>query len=739
MLSNLLTIGRSALNSAQAWVSVTGDNIANADTEGYNRRYVVQNEAATITNRAGEIGLGSNAEQVLRYFDKFLEDNYLNESTVSSRWTEYDNIMETLESFFNESNSIGLGSTLNDFFNAWQELALTPDDASVRMSVLNYGQTLDDMFSSITTAVKAIQDEMDVSIENSVIRVNEIAKEVASLNYQIGMSMTSETASPNSLYDKRDLLVEELATLVDIKTIDNGAGHFRVQLSTGQPLVDDQNAYSVDFQAAQCENRLMPQSNYKGQIAFEGADDFEYTIEIMRSGDATLANDTASLAPQFRVSLDGGKTWLQEEKDGQKSDMLFDITYHDEDGTHVIDPIKVKDIEISFSGDNCTVGFEKGDKFDIIPKKGLYWIEPTRGEENITPLIDGGRADDTTRLTGGKLTAYFGIRDDVCGRYLDELDALAKSLIWEVNRIHSQGAGSQMLSNIIGQVEVPHSDMPLGKAQSGNINFYFYDSLTNSYFSTNQLDFSDITGKENFDPDVNTLEHVAKAINDIVITQPDGTTLQYNNEDVNPLIAQVQNNKLIISVNSGYHITRSDDGTMSVTDVTNNSANISFAFGQDTTGLLAALGLNSFFSGDSSLSLGLSTDIAKDYTKVNAGRVNGNYEVNAGDNTIATAIGTLQEKRVSVSTFWKTSTQSIPEYYAGIVSQVGTDKLHSETNETYHSTLTQALYERKQSVSGVNLDEEMTNLVKYQSAYKAAAKLITTADEMISVLLGLKQ
>ena len=238
---------------------------------------------------------------------------------------------------------------------------------------------------------------------------------------------------------------------------------------------------------------------------------------------------------------------------------------------------------------------------------------------------------------------------------------------------------------------------------------------------------------------MNTLEHVAKAINDIVITQPDGTTLQYNNEDVNPLIAQVQNNKLIISVNSGYHITRSDDGTMSVTDVTNNSANISFAFGQDTTGLLAALGLNSFFSGDSSLSLGLSTDIAKDYTKVNAGRVNGNYEVNAGDNTIATAIGTLQEKRVSVSTFWKTSTQSIPEYYAGIVSQVGTDKLHSETNETYHSTLTQALYERKQSVSGVNLDEEMTNLVKYQSAYKAAAKLITTADEMISVLLGLKQ
>ena len=96
MLSNLLTIGKSALSTAQAWVSVTGDNIANADTPGYTRRYVVQKEAATVTLANNQYGLGSNAEQVLRYFDKFLEDAYLDESTISSRWTEYDNIMQTL-------------------------------------------------------------------------------------------------------------------------------------------------------------------------------------------------------------------------------------------------------------------------------------------------------------------------------------------------------------------------------------------------------------------------------------------------------------------------------------------------------------------------------------------------------------------------------------------------------------------------------------------------------------------
>lgn len=765
MIGNLLSIGRSALLSAQAWVSVTGDNIANADTEGYSRRYVVQKEAPAINTAAGELGLGSNAEQVMRYFDKFLEDNYLNESTISSRWTEYDNIMETVESFFNESNSIGLSQTMDNFFNAWQKLALNPDDPSMRMSVLNYGQTLDDIFSSMTSAVKSVQDEMNISISNTVTRVNEISDSIAKLNFQIGASINSESASPNSLYDQRDLLVEELATLVDIKTIDNGAGHFRVQLATGQPLVDDLTPYSLDFQAAQAENRLTPQSEYTGNVLFEGSDDFEYTIEIVSQGEdgkARPAQDdkTQKLEnPYFRVSLDGGRTWLQQEQNGVRQDLLFEITALDEsawetdDEGNLIDPgvnpVRVKDLEISF---DVSEGFSVGDRFDIVPKTGVYWIEPTRGAENITPMIDGSRADDPTRLTGGKLTAYFGIRDDVCGRYMDELDALAKSLIWEVNRLHSQGAGLDKLTTVTGQVSIAHENQPLGTAQSssvwydnlekGNVNFYFYDTKTDSFFGTSKLDFSSLgSDTENFDPDINTLEDVRDAINNIRISQTteEGTTDPLSNLQL--LKADIQNGKLLITVNTDYHITKnSTDGSMSVESVdATHPANISFAFGEDTTGLLAALGINSFFSGDSSVSLALSTDIARDYTKVNAGRVNGEYEVNTGDNTIATAIGTLAEKSVTVNTFWKTVKQTLPEYYAGLVSQVGSDKLHSETNETYHKTLTDALYERKQSLSGVNLDEEMTNLVKYQSAYKAAAKLITTADEMLGVLLGLKQ
>lgn len=70
---------------------------------------------------------------------------------------------------------------------------------------------------------------------------------------------------------------------------------------------------------------------------------------------------------------------------------------------------------------------------------------------------------------------------------------------------------------------------------------------------------------------------------------------------------------------------------------------------------------------------------------------------------------------------------------------MGSDRRLSKTNSEYHSALTNDLAERTASVSGVNMDEEMSNLIKFQHSYTAAAKLITTADQMLQTLLGLKQ
>ena len=705
MLSGLFNVGQSAINAAQAWISVTGSNIANADTEGYTRRYVDQRDAGTIVSSPGGEGQGVNAQQILRYFNSFLESSYVGQSTNSARWSEQENIMGSVESLFNESNRAGVSSAMTAFFTAWSTLAQRPGDTASRESLLSYADNLSDMLSSTAAGVKSLQSQMDVSIGQSVDRVNELSKGIASLNKQISANTVDGISNPNSLLDQRDQMVRELATLADVKTVDNGGGDFTVQLSTGQPLVQGTSSNDLQVLPARAENNLSVGSTYAGNIQFDGTDSHEYTVEVVSGGNASAAGTAGN--PTFRVSLDGGKTWLQ---DDNGNELHYEIS---SSGGSSTDSVQVKNLSISF---DSTTNFTAGDKFDIVPKTGLYWIEPTRGPQNITPQVYFDGTDNNDRVYGGKLATYFNVRDDNCGRYLDELDATAKSLIWEVNRIHSQGAGTSLLDYAQGQQGVSNTTVPLGSAQAvlpdsdrlqaGNVNFYFYNKTTGEYVSSGQLDFDSATaGVQNFDPTKHSLTDVAAAINNTFPTQ---------------LSASIQDGKLIINTAAG--------------------SDLQFALGTDSTGMMAALGVNTFFTGTDASSIAVNSQLHSNVNYIAAGQVNGQEQINKGDNANATAIGKLVDTNVTISTVWKTTTnQTISQYYASLVTTVGADTKLAKTNSEYHAALTSDLSDQVSSASGVNLDEEMANLIKYQHSYTAAAKLITTADQMLQTLLGLKQ
>ena len=704
MLSGLFNVGQTALNAAQAWISVTGSNIANADTEGYTRRYVDQRDAGTLTTKPGGEGLGVNAQQILRYFNSFLEGSYVTQSSNSSRWAEQENIMGSVESLFNEANRTGVSSALNKFFTAWQELAQRPGDTASRESLLSYADNLSDMLGSTANSVKDLQSQMDVSIGQGVDRVNELAKSIASINNQINANTIGGISNPNALLDQRDQLVREMATYVNVTTVDKGNGDFTVSLATGQPLVQGITTNSLEVLSARAENRLAVGSDYAGKVEFDGSDSHEYTVEILTGGNAVAAGTAGN--PTFRVSLDGGKTWL---RDDNGAELHYEISSNGS----TIDPVQVKNLKISFSS---LTDFNAGDKFDIMPKTGLYWNEPTRGPQNVTPQSFFDGTENQNRVSGGKLTTYFSIRDNNCGRYLDELDATAKSLIWEVNRIHSQGAGTKLLDYAQGQQGVQNSSVPLGSAQTvlpdagkiqaGNVNFYFYDKTTGDYVSSGLLDFDSATaGVQNFDPAVHSLDDVVGAINNTFPTQ---------------LSASVQDGRLVITTAAG--------------------SNLQFALGTDSTGMMAALGINTFFTGTDASSIAVNSQLHSNVNYIAAGQVNGQQQINVGDNVNATAIGKLADTNVTISTVWKTTTnQTLSQYYASLVATVGADTRLAKTNSEYHATLTSDLDTQVSSASGVNLDEEMANLIKYQHSYTAAAKLITTADQMLQTLLGLKQ
>jgi flagellar hook-associated protein 1 FlgK len=103
-----------------------------------------------------------------------------------------------------------------------------------------------------------------------------------------------------------------------------------------------------------------------------------------------------------------------------------------------------------------------------------------------------------------------------------------------------------------------------------------------------------------------------------------------------------------------------------------------------------------------------------------------------GDNSNALKIAQLQNQKLMTG-----NTVTFNSYFSSFVSKVGLDVQASKTNVSQDEAFTKQLSNLRESNSGVSLDEELTNLIKYQRSYQASAKLITTATEMLDIALGM--
>lgn len=699
-LTSIMGVAKSGLTAAQAAIAVTGENISNVDTTGYSRRTVTFAEAYVADGAAGQVGSGVWVDKVQRYFNQYVENQYYDQATLRDRWESlYTNLSNT-ESLFNESSGYGLSDTLSAFFNSWEDLVQSTDNASSRGNVIESTQTLISTLNNMSSDLVTQQQQTEAAILQQVGEVNDLLKQISTLNGQI----STTTADVNSLLDSRSALVRKLSGYMDINYIDKGDGNITITTRSGQTLVDGTNTFNISYDAPQATNALTSTSAYDGTVYFSGSDDQEYTLEVVQGGNVSSGTGAAL----FRVSVDGGKTWLKGE-DGNE----LHVAARDQKTAAGVGPLS---IWFGTNTDNetaPTTNLSVGDKFSIVPSRALYWNENTSTKENITPYTYSSGVMDTSRLTGGTLSALCSYKNDYLGAYREKLDAIASTVAWEVNKLHSQGAGLEPMTTVSGTYSVKHDNMALGsnssgltyssKLTSGSAYMFIYNSSTGLEVKGGALDFSGGAGtKRNFDPATDTLEDVRDAV---------------NNTYGSYLTASIVNHQLTITAKDGY----------------------SFNMGTDTTGLYAALGLNTYFTGSKCSDLGINTAVSTDTDRLNAGHVNGAGEANQGDGTTASAIAGLLSTKVSISTLRSgTVNETINSYYSGLVSNVGADSAQAKYKYQYTQALASDLDDQQQAISGVNLDEEMTNLIKYQHAYTAAAKLITTADQMMQTLLSLK-
>jgi len=160
-----------------------------------------------------------------------------------------------------------------------------------------------------------------------------------------------------------------------------------------------------------------------------------------------------------------------------------------------------------------------------------------------------------------------------------------------------------------------------------------------------------------------------------------------------------------------------------------------FAFGNDTSNFLSAMGINTFFKGHSAGTIGINQAILDNLNNLAAGQVNSYGEIFPGDNKNALAITSLQRDETITYTGQGARTDTLDGFYNSLIAEIGLKGRNVSSDLEYNKLVYDQLSEIRDATSGVSLDEEMANLIKFQHAYSAAAKLISTSDEMLKTLL----
>jgi flagellar hook-associated protein 1 FlgK len=299
--------------------------------------------------------------------------------------------------------------------------------------------------------------------------------------------------------------------------------------------------------------------------------------------------------------------------------------------------------------------------------------------------------DAPLQVNGGSVGGLIESRDQVIQGTLDEFDDYVAQMIDRVNAIHSQGQGTKGFSEITSTRKVSSSSTELENAglprpvENGSFQIQTHDSVsgqTKTYTIPVDMD--------GLGSDTNLLMLVDSI-----------------NNDVGGLTASV-----------------TEDNRLSITS---ESETITFSFQNDTSGVLNALGMNTFFTGEDSFNIAVNDVIKKDPTLLAAsnegvGRTTGNAVK-------------LSEAIDAPVAEW--GGKSVRDLYEGmavrLTQEASAVTTRNEGYRNYYSTLES----KHLSISGVNLDEEAVKLINYQRAYQASSRVIATSNELLGYLMEL--
>jgi flagellar hook-associated protein 1 FlgK len=262
-IANLLQIARSALLSHQQAMSVVAHNIANVNTEGYSRQRINFATELPIQSGKATFGSGVKVENVNRYQAEFVTKELYNRYTELGKWEYMDSELSNIETLFGKIGESDISVQLNDFFSAWEELTIDPENTSYRRDITHKGFLLTSQMNAIAESLENLYNNTDSLISNIVTQINQYSAELADLNQKIFTSENNQDQKANDLRDRRDLLLKKVSQLTNISYYEDSSGMMNV-IFEGIQLVSGVNYYNLETTSVMTENRRFTEIRLNG-------------------------------------------------------------------------------------------------------------------------------------------------------------------------------------------------------------------------------------------------------------------------------------------------------------------------------------------------------------------------------------------------------------------------------------------------------------------------------------------
>ena len=285
-MSNIFDVGSSALNSLQRAISTTGNNIANANTDGYSRQEV--EFASRTPNRIGGVTLGTGVEisSIRRAYDQFLTQDVQARTSSSGYYSLYSTTAEQIDNLMADP-AISISSAMDQFFAAMEAVANSPTSQPERQVLLSEAGTLANRFNYVDARLSELAENTNEQMSVFVLDINQHSQDIAQLNQQIARLERTPGGSPNDLLDQRDRAIESLSKLVRVDTRLQEDGSINVFTSSGHRLVSQAGAETVRSSAAP-----QPDGPVRLYISAPGGADAEIT-NVSLGGELGAAMDVS--------------------------------------------------------------------------------------------------------------------------------------------------------------------------------------------------------------------------------------------------------------------------------------------------------------------------------------------------------------------------------------------------------------------------------------------------------------